>query len=202
MSASGPSDQTDQWEREVLVGICDFPSAYEFPPQGYGGIERWLWAGTCADAALCTDTGASPPSDRPRATIKRLRRWPRPSRPQEISRPPGFLTSFVNVSRVEPIKTVDDHAAILDSWTGVLSRLGLHGRHLELFGNLRVWRRGPVEGITLRYRHAGLELGDIVLAHVVDSDVLDAVRTTILLIGPGSHRPPADQETPYDASFA
>jgi hypothetical protein len=44
MSASGPSDQTDQWEREVLVGICDFPSAYEFPPHGYGGIERWLWA--------------------------------------------------------------------------------------------------------------------------------------------------------------
>jgi glycosyltransferase involved in cell wall biosynthesis len=28
----------------MLVGICDFPSAYEFPPRGYGGIERWLWA--------------------------------------------------------------------------------------------------------------------------------------------------------------
>jgi glycosyltransferase involved in cell wall biosynthesis len=28
----------------VLVGVCDFPSAYEFPPRGYGGIERWLWA--------------------------------------------------------------------------------------------------------------------------------------------------------------
>jgi glycosyltransferase involved in cell wall biosynthesis len=28
----------------VLVGICDFPSAYDFPPHGYGGIERWLWA--------------------------------------------------------------------------------------------------------------------------------------------------------------
>jgi hypothetical protein len=135
----------------------------------------------------------------------------------------GFLTSFVNVSHVEPIKTVDDHAAIFDSWIGVLSRLGLHARHLELFGNLRVWRRGPVEGITLRYRHAGLELGDIVLlwnardpgymaadlgtglerlrwtisraawldvvhgrlAHVVDPDVLDAVRTTVLLIGSG-----------------
>lgn len=26
------------------VGICDFPSAYPFPPAGYGGIERWLWA--------------------------------------------------------------------------------------------------------------------------------------------------------------
>jgi hypothetical protein len=135
----------------------------------------------------------------------------------------GFLTSFVNVSRVEPIKTVDDHAAIFDEWVGVLSRLGLHARHLELVGDLRVWQRGPVEGITLRYRHAGLELGDIVLlwnaedpsyivtdlgtglerlrwaisrghwpdlvhgplARTVDHDVLDALRTAVLLIGSG-----------------
>jgi hypothetical protein len=135
----------------------------------------------------------------------------------------GFLTSFVNVSRVEPIKTIDDHAAIFDSWIGVLSRLGLHARHLELFGSLRIWQRPPVEGITLRYRHAGQELGDIVLlwnaedpsymatdlgtglerlrwiisrgswlelvhghqAKLADPDVLDAVRTLVLLIGSG-----------------
>lgn len=28
----------------MIVGICDYPSAYEFPPHGYGSIERWLWA--------------------------------------------------------------------------------------------------------------------------------------------------------------
>lgn len=28
----------------MRVGICDFPSQYAFPPHGYGGIERWLWA--------------------------------------------------------------------------------------------------------------------------------------------------------------
>jgi len=28
----------------MLVGICDFPGSYMFPPVGYGGIERWLWA--------------------------------------------------------------------------------------------------------------------------------------------------------------
>mgnify|MGYP001250112330 CR=1 FL=1 len=28
----------------MLVGVCDFPSNYAFPPYGYGGIERWLWA--------------------------------------------------------------------------------------------------------------------------------------------------------------
>lgn len=28
----------------MLVGVCDFPGDYRFPPHGYGGIERWLWA--------------------------------------------------------------------------------------------------------------------------------------------------------------
>lgn len=28
----------------MRAGICDFPSRYAFPPYGYGGIERWLWA--------------------------------------------------------------------------------------------------------------------------------------------------------------
>lgn len=28
----------------MLVGVCDFPGTYAFPPRGYGGIERWLWA--------------------------------------------------------------------------------------------------------------------------------------------------------------
>lgn len=28
----------------MLVGVCDFPGQYSFPPAGYGGIERWLWA--------------------------------------------------------------------------------------------------------------------------------------------------------------
>lgn len=28
----------------MQVGVCDFPSQYAFPPRGYGGIERWLWA--------------------------------------------------------------------------------------------------------------------------------------------------------------
>lgn len=28
----------------MRVGVCDFPSNYAFPPHGYGGIERWLWA--------------------------------------------------------------------------------------------------------------------------------------------------------------
>jgi len=36
----------------MRVGICDYPSAYAFPPYGYGGIERWLWA-TAVGASRC-----------------------------------------------------------------------------------------------------------------------------------------------------
>jgi hypothetical protein len=38
----------------MLVGVCDFPGSYAFPPAGYGGIERWLWAASipAASAAL------------------------------------------------------------------------------------------------------------------------------------------------------
>ena len=34
------------------VVICDYPSKYLFPPEGYGGIERWLWAVVVASINL------------------------------------------------------------------------------------------------------------------------------------------------------
>jgi hypothetical protein len=80
----------------------------------------------------------------------------------------GYLTSFVNVSRLEPVHGAKGYAEVFDDWIGVLSRLGLHARHVDLSGDLRVWRRTPVEGVTLRYRHAGLDLGDIVFLWNVD----------------------------------
>lgn len=75
----------------------------------------------------------------------------------------GFLTSFINVSRVHPVGGLCDYGAILDGWLTVLSRLGFHARHLSVFGSLVPWRRRNVEGITLRFRHLDLTLGDIVL---------------------------------------
>src|SRR5882757_6939712 len=44
----------------------------------------------------------------------------------------GFLSGFVNVSHVQRIGSIEDHAAILDGWITVLSRLGLHARHLTI----------------------------------------------------------------------
>jgi glycosyltransferase involved in cell wall biosynthesis len=35
------------------IVVCDYPSKYLFPPNGYGGIERWLW--TVAKEALALE---------------------------------------------------------------------------------------------------------------------------------------------------
>ncbi|WP_411145834.1 hypothetical protein [Streptomyces sp. x-80] len=75
----------------------------------------------------------------------------------------GYLTSFVNISRVQPIEHLDEYGALLDGWLTVLSQLGFHTRHLDIYGTLSPWRRRQVEGITLRFRHLELTLGDIVL---------------------------------------
>lgn len=75
----------------------------------------------------------------------------------------GFLTAFVNVSCVLPIRDLSEHAQILDMWLTVLSRLGLHARHLEIHGSTTVWQRREVQGITLHITHAGVEIGDIAL---------------------------------------
>ncbi|MEU8619251.1 hypothetical protein [Streptomyces sp. NPDC048623] len=75
----------------------------------------------------------------------------------------GFLTSFVNISRVQPIESMAEYGAVLDGWLTVLSKLGFHARHLSIYGTPVPWRRREVEGITLRFRHLDMPLGDIVL---------------------------------------
>jgi hypothetical protein len=52
---------------------------------------------------------------------------------------------------------------LIDTWISILSRIGFHAQHLTISGNLTVWHRGPVSGITLKVDHCGQELGDAVL---------------------------------------
>lgn len=75
----------------------------------------------------------------------------------------GFLTAFVNVSRVQPIAGLDDYAEALDDWLFVLSQLGFHARHIEVYGRVEVWRRRQVAGMTLMFNHLNLAIGDLVL---------------------------------------
>lgn len=88
---------------------------------------------------------------------------------------PGFLTSFVNVSRVQPIQHMDEYGGILDGWFSVLSRLGFHARHISVHGTLTTWKRRQVEGITLRFKHLDLPVGDIVLLWNADNPARLAV---------------------------
>lgn len=75
----------------------------------------------------------------------------------------GFLTSFVNVSHVQPITDLAEFGSIFDGWLSVLSHLGFHARHVSVHGGLSTWQRREVCGVTLRFRHADFPLGDIVL---------------------------------------
>ncbi|MFJ8470337.1 hypothetical protein [Kitasatospora sp. NPDC094011] len=75
----------------------------------------------------------------------------------------GFLTSFVNVSRIEPITHQAEFTGILDHWLTVLSDIGLHARHITIHGHNAVWRRREVCGYTVHFRHLDLPIGDIVL---------------------------------------
>ncbi|MFC9693292.1 hypothetical protein ACFTSF_32385 [Kribbella sp. NPDC056951] len=73
----------------------------------------------------------------------------------------GFLTSFVNISHIQPIRRHDEFSEVIDIWLSVLARVGLHARHLSLFGRLTTWQRASVRGVTLRFRHLDLTLGDV-----------------------------------------
>ncbi|MCT9009375.1 hypothetical protein [Streptomyces rhizosphaerihabitans] len=64
---------------------------------------------------------------------------------------------------------MDEYGTILDGWLSVLSQLGFHARHISIHGELAAWRRRQVEGITLRFNHLDLSLGDIVLLWNVDN---------------------------------
>lgn len=76
---------------------------------------------------------------------------------------PGYATSFVNVSIVEPIASIVRHAELVDIWVTVLSTLGIHARHITITGDLSTWHRPPVSGITLFFHLNDHVLGDAVL---------------------------------------
>ncbi|MDH6703554.1 hypothetical protein P3T27_000235 [Kitasatospora sp. MAA19] len=75
----------------------------------------------------------------------------------------GFLTSFVNISRIEPVTRKAEFTGILDHWLTLLSRIGLHARHITIHGRNAVWQRREVCGLTVHFRHLDLPIGDIVL---------------------------------------
>lgn len=75
----------------------------------------------------------------------------------------GFLTAFVNVSYVRRITGVEQHCQLIDTWLDGLSDLGIHAGRLRLVGDLTVWQRATVCGITLHLSCDGIGFADAVL---------------------------------------
>jgi hypothetical protein len=75
----------------------------------------------------------------------------------------GFLTSFVNLSCVQRISDVDRHAELIDTWLDALSAVGVHAGRLRITGNLTVWQRQMVSGITLHMSCDGISFADAVM---------------------------------------
>jgi hypothetical protein len=75
----------------------------------------------------------------------------------------GYLTAFVNISYVQRVSSVSQHVALLDDWLTALSAVGVHAGRLRIEGDLQVWQRPPVAGITLFLRCDGRDFGDAVL---------------------------------------
>lgn len=75
----------------------------------------------------------------------------------------GYLTSFINLSCVQRITGTLDHAQLIDTWISALSAIGIHAGRLALSGDLTVWHRGPVSGITLFFSCDGAVFADAVL---------------------------------------
>ncbi len=75
----------------------------------------------------------------------------------------GYLTSFVNLSCVHRVTGPEHHIDLVDTWIGSLSAIGIHAGRLELIGDLSVWERGPVSGITLFLTCDGIGFADAVL---------------------------------------
>jgi hypothetical protein len=75
----------------------------------------------------------------------------------------GFLTSFVNLSVVKRITNVGEHVRLLDAWISAFSAAGLHAGRLTMHGDLNVWRRDTVAGITIHIDADTIGIGDAVL---------------------------------------
>jgi len=70
----------------------------------------------------------------------------------------GFLTAFVNLSCVTRITSVERHVKLLDAWISAFSAAGLHAGRLTLHGDLDVWTRDSVAGITIAIDADGVGL--------------------------------------------
>lgn len=102
----------------MLVGVCDFPGSYTFPPVGYGGIERWLWAVAVGARAAGADVHLLGPDWRPDLGKDWVRR---PARLEDIAA--GSLAERELCGSGYDLLVVGHEYPSLPAWTRTWSRL-------------------------------------------------------------------------------
>lgn len=103
----------------MLVGVCDFPSEYPFPPAAYGGIERWLWAVAVGARAAGAEVHLLGPDWIPALDAGWVRK---PTRLEDVSS--GSLAERELRSTAYDLLVVGHEYCSLPAWTRTWDRLG------------------------------------------------------------------------------
>ncbi|MGW4285436.1 glycosyltransferase [Streptomyces sp. NPDC004673] len=103
----------------MLVGVCDFPGSYAFPPAGYGGIERWLWAVAVGARAAGADVHLLGPGWRTDLEHDWVRK---PVRLEDLT--PGSLAERELRDAGYDLLVVGHEYPSLPAWTRTWSELG------------------------------------------------------------------------------
>ena len=102
----------------MLIGVCDFPGNYLFPPRGYGGIERWLWAVAVGARKAGADVHLLGPKWRPELAAD----WTmRPTRLEDV-RPGGAESRSLRTSGYD-LFIVGHEYASLPAWRAMWQTL-------------------------------------------------------------------------------
>ncbi|GAA3160035.1 hypothetical protein GCM10010451_04820 [Streptomyces virens] len=103
----------------MLVGVCDFPGSYAFPPAGYGGIERWLWAVAVGARAAGADVHLLGPGWLPELEPDWIRK---PIRLEDVI--PGSLAERELKAAGYDLLVVGHEYPSLPAWVRTRSELG------------------------------------------------------------------------------
>jgi glycosyltransferase involved in cell wall biosynthesis len=162
----------------MLVGVCDFPSSYAFPPYGYGGIERWLWAAAVGARRAGADVHLLGPAWRPELADE----WTMlPVRLESLDAS-STTTAHLRGSRYDLLIVGHEYPS-LPAWRQVADRLGCDVITFQHDPNF-THRPDTFDGITTRLYCYSDEMICRYRSH-------DPVRALSVQFGLGETEPPA-----------
>jgi glycosyltransferase involved in cell wall biosynthesis len=143
----------------MLVGVCDFPGDFAFPPEGYGGIERWLWA----VAVGARKTGADVHLLGPQWRLELADDWVvRPVRLEDVT-PGGCQADSLRDTGYDLLVVGHEYPS-LPAWRATWERLGCDVstfQHWPYFEH----RTGAFDGVRSRLYTYSEEMSERYAAH-------------------------------------